>query len=348
MNESLAERLAALPAGMIDMHTHVVDPRLARMPRSDGLPVVEQTSDDRLEIWLNGTLYRVVDDRCWRLESRLRDMDREGVAAHVLSPMPVMLCSDQPADVATAVATLHNDLMAELVAEVPSRFLGMGMVPLQDPRAAIEELRRCIDDLSFVGIEIPTKVGPLELTDPALEPFFTYAAEREALIFVHPVDQALDARFAKLGIGFGLGMPTETAVAMARWLTSDVADRTRGLRLVLAHGGGVLPAALGRLERGQQLAGGAQGGSATERATELWADSLTYDAPSLELAARRFGPAHIVLGTDYPFDAREVPAGRVLHSLSAPLDATTVGRTNVVQLLGAQPSAAFAPRAATP
>lgn len=333
MNGSIGDRLARLPTGMIDVHTHVVDPRLASLPQSAGLPVLTRTSDDRLEIWLDQKLYRVVDDRCWLVESRLRDMDSEGVAAQVLSPMPVMLCHDQPADLATAVATLHNDLMAELVAEAPDRFFGLGMVPLQDPESAVAELCRCLDELDFVGVEIATRAGALELTDPMLEPFFTCAAERGAVVFVHPVDQALDARFAKLGIGFGLGMPTETAVALASWVTSGVSDRIPDLRLLLAHGGGVLPAALGRLERGQQLRGDTTDRSATERAARLWADSLTYDAAALELAARGFGSAHIVLGTDYPFDAREAPAGKVLQSMSAPLDCATVGRANAIQLL---------------
>ncbi|THJ52901.1 hypothetical protein E7Y31_18580, partial [Candidatus Frankia alpina] len=35
----------------------------------------------------------------------------------------------------------------------------------------------------------------------------------------------------------------------------------------------------------------------------------TYDAASLELAMERFGADHVLLGTDYPFAARESPPG---------------------------------------
>src|ERR1700761_4142827 len=76
-------------------------------------------------------------------------------------------------------------------------------------------------------------------------------------------------RLGKLGVGFGLGRPAETAAAAA---------------------GGTGPATL-----------------ATARARRL-----CYDAPALRLAAGRFGPGRVVLGTDYPFDAREQPAGAVL------------------------------------
>jgi aminocarboxymuconate-semialdehyde decarboxylase len=88
-------------------------------------------------------------------------------------------------------------------------------VPLQDPQASVRELQRCVGELGFAGVEIGTRVGELELTDPRLEPFFRAAAELGALVFVHPVDQTLDPRLARMGIGFGLGMPAETAVAGA-------------------------------------------------------------------------------------------------------------------------------------
>ena len=312
----LASRLAALPPGQIDLHTHAIDPDLPDIgQRHEGtFPVVRRIAPDRAQILIDGKPYREVDDRSWSAEARIKDMDAEGVAAQVVSVTPATLCHAEPADGARALAAAQNDFLARLAAAAPDRLLAFGCVPLQDPQAAVKELRRCIRDLGFAGVEIGTRVGDLDLTDPRFVPFFRKAEELGAVVFVHPVDRTLDPRLARLKIGFGLGMPGETATAAAAIVTSDLLDQVPRLKLLLAHGGGTLPSALARLVKGQRMAGETDPERlATTRAQELWCDSLTYDVPALHLANERFGPDHVVLGTDYPFDAREQPAGAVLR-----------------------------------
>jgi aminocarboxymuconate-semialdehyde decarboxylase len=312
----LASRLASLPPGQIDLHTHAIDPDLPDVGQhhEGTFPVVRRTGPDRAQIFMDGRLYREVDDRCWSAEARVKDMDAEGVATQVVSATPATLCHGEPADGARALATAQNDFLARLAAAAPDRFLAFGCVPLQDPQAAVTELRRCRKDLGFAGVEIGTRVGDLELTDPRFVPFFRAAEELGVVVFVHPVDRTLEPRLARLKIGFGLGMPGETATAAAGIVTSDLLDEVPRLKMLLAHGGGTLPSALARLVKGQRMAGEADPERlATARARRLWCDSLTYDVPALRLASERFGPDHVVLGTDYPFDAREQPAGAVLQ-----------------------------------
>jgi len=92
--------------------------------------------------------YRVVDSRCWSAQARIKDMDAEGVAAQVVSANPVTLVPrGEPAAGAAALACAQNDFMARLVAEGTRRLLGLGCVPMQDPGAAIAELRRCVTEL---------------------------------------------------------------------------------------------------------------------------------------------------------------------------------------------------------
>jgi aminocarboxymuconate-semialdehyde decarboxylase len=328
----LASRLTALPPGQIDLHTHAIDPDLPGIgQRHEGtFPVVRRIAPDRAQILIDGKPYREVDDRSWSAEARVKDMDAEGVAAQVVSVTPATLCHAEPADGARALAAAQNDFLARLVAAAPDRLLAFGCVPLQDPQAAVKELRQCMKDRGFAGVEIGTRVGDLELTDPSFVPFFRAAEELGAVVFVHPVDRTLDPRLARLRIGFGLGMPGETATAAAAIVTSDLLDQVPRLKLLLAHGGGTLQSALARLVKGQRMAGETDPERlATTRAQKLWCDSLTYDAPALRLATERFGPDHVVLGTDYPFDAREQPAGAVLRETKRHDDA----RANALALL---------------
>ena len=334
------ERLTALPAGMVDVHTHAIDPDLPDVGQHHpgAFPRVERLAADRLAIYMDGRLYREVDERAWSLKARLQDMDAEGVAAQLLSAMPGTLCHEAPSSGAAALATLQNDFLARMVDACPRRFSALGAVPLQDVELAITELRRCVLDLGFVGVEIGTRVGHIELADPALRPFFHAAAALGVMVFVHPVDRTLDPRLTGLGLGFGLGMPLETAVAAAGVLTSDLLVEIPELVLVLAHGGGALPSVLPRVDFGQhvlgQLGDGAVPPLAGARA--LWSDSLTYDPAALRLTVERFGRDHVLLGTDYPFTAREVPPGRVLQGDAAPFDprlVAAVSRDNALALM---------------
>jgi aminocarboxymuconate-semialdehyde decarboxylase len=319
------------PEGCVDAHTHAVPDRLPDLSGFPGRwPSVERLDVDRARILLDGVPYREIDDRCWSASRRLADMDADGVAVQVLSPIPVTLCHDQPAEGAAALASAQNDFLAELVALAPDRFRALGAVPLQSPGRAVDELLRCVDELGFLGVEISTRVGELELSDAAFDPFFDVAADRSALVFVHPVDQTLDPRLARLGIGFGLGMPVETATAAAALLTRR--PRRPGVRLCLAHGAGALPSILPRLDRGALLAGRGDKSLPSARARDLWCDSLTYDAASLQLAVARFGAGHVLLGTDYPFAARESPPGAVLSGLDGRLRAA-VARENALAVL---------------
>lgn len=317
------ERLANLAHGQIDVHTHAIDPDLPDMSveYSGSYPTVERSGAQTAQMLIDGRPYRKIDHRCWSTAARLRDMDAEGVAVQVLSPIPVTMCHEQPADGVAALARLQNDFLAEMVAEAPRRFLALGAVPLQDPARAIAEMNRCIIELGFLGIEIGTRVGDLELTDPLFEPFFEAASALSAIVLVHPVDRTLDPRLGALGFGFGLGMPTETSIAAAALLAAGTLEHAPEVRLVLAHAGGSLPALLPRLDRGQLLV---NPDIDPERlfsalARQLWCDSLTYDVASLELVLSRFGAGHVVLGTDYPFAAREEPAGAVFAGFEAEL-----------------------------
>lgn len=303
-------------SGLVDVHTHAIPADLDE-PLSEhkgwAWPSVRRVDERTARIYLGGVPYRTIDDRCWSVERRLADMDAEGVAIQVLSPVPITLCHDAPADGAARLAGAMNDFLAGMVQTDPHRFRALGAVPLQDPEAAIDEMYRCMA-AGFVGVEIGTRVGDRELSDPHFDEFFAAAAAMSALVLVHPVDTMIDPRARDLGIAFGAGMPAETGAAAAGWLVSGALTRRPAVRLCLAHGGGSLPWLLPRLDVGVQLADENHPDQLlpSTLARMFYSDSLTYDAGSLQLSVDRFGAGHVLLGTDYPFAARESPAGAVL------------------------------------
>jgi hypothetical protein len=86
--------------GLIDLHTHAIAPSLpdlAAMAPWAHWPSVEQIGETEARILVGGRPYRNIDSRCWSASRRLADMDAEGVALQVVSPVPVTLCHDAPA-----------------------------------------------------------------------------------------------------------------------------------------------------------------------------------------------------------------------------------------------------------
>jgi aminocarboxymuconate-semialdehyde decarboxylase len=324
---------------LIDAHTHAIPPSLPDLESVvpwGRWPSVERVTATAARITVGDRLYRDVDDRCWSADRRLADMDADRVAVQVVSPVPVTLCHDAPADGAAVLARAQNNFLARLTARRPERLRALGAVPLQDPARAIAELHRCVTRLGFLGVEIGTRVGGRELGDASFDPFFDAAAELGAIILVHPADTALDPRLTALGVAFWAGMPTETGIAAAILLASGALLRRRpGARLCLAHGGGTLPWLLPRLNVGELIR---NPDTPPDRlpgalARSLHADSLTYDTESLLLAVHRYGPGHVLLGTDYPFAARETPAGTVLGGIPDPALREAIGSANARSLI---------------
>ncbi|WOQ17251.1 amidohydrolase family protein [Raineyella sp. W15-4] len=301
--------------GMVDVHTHVFDPDLPDLNVADGgsLPSVERLSGVAIRVYHRGRPYRLLDERAWSPAARLRDMDASDVAVQVLSPTPVTLCQDAGVEEATELATHQNAFLTSLVAAAPDRFVAFGHVPFQVPATAAAMLEELMGRPEFVGVEIGPQVGDLPLSHESYAPFWDAAERTGAVVFLHPVDHCIDPRIVRTGASFGLGMPTETAIAAADLLLNGVLAVRPGLRVLLAHGGGSLPSVLPRLAHGQRILPiAATAPSVMDLAARLWADSLTYDPTSLALAVERFGAGHLVVGSDYPFSAMEVPLGAVL------------------------------------
>jgi len=332
------------------VHTHAIDddlPNLRSAYPHDLWPSVDRTGETEAHLLFGGQPYRQIDHRCWSPKARIIDMDREGVGMQVLSPIPVTFCYRSSAAGAAELASAQNDFFARITHQYPTRFAALGAVALQDPDRAVDEMRRCMRHRGFLGVEIGTRVGDTELADPSLDQFFAIAGELGALILVHPSDQDLPARVTELGLGFGAGMPLEAALAAAALIVSGALARRPGVRICLAHGGGALPALIGRLDKGAIVAGmPADSPHLPSRlARRLWCDSLTYNREALLAAIEVFGRDHVVFGSDYPFAAMPEPLEDIVATLSADLH-RRICHTNLEEHYGAVPGSGTDPLSA--
>lgn len=324
----LTTERTTLPAG-VDIHAHYFGPDLGdalahvRDPR---WPVLVRAGRGSGSIMLGDRLFRAARSALWDVEQRLAELDAAGVALQLISPVPVMLAYWADERVATECARATNDSIAAAVGQSRGRLAGLGTVPLPHIDAAVEELRRAMVDLGLAGVEIGTQIAGEDLDSPRLTPFFAAAEALGAAVFVHPTDGGGGViRRAGQPYDFGLGMITDTAVAATALVFGGVLERFPGLRVALAHGCGTFGWAYPRLSLGARIFDGADQDRLDELVRSLWVDSLVFDPEHLRLLVRRFGPGHVMLGTDYPFVPGQLEGARSFLSAAESFGALGAG-----------------------
>lgn len=317
----------------IDFHTHVVPelPDFGQVhgdPRWPGFEIDGQVG----RLSRDGRVVRTVPPSSWSLEARIEDMDAAGIDRQVLSPLPPLVCDWAEPSLAVAWADALNESLAGMVRAHPTRFHGLGTVPLHDPDGALAVLERA-HGFGLQGVEIGTTAGELELDHPDLREFFVEAARLGMVMFVHPLllgaESTWTTRITGTEVTFGLGMPSDTAIAAAKLVFGGVVADSPGLRICLAHGGGTFVWALTRLRR---LWDSGHERPVAELVRNLFVDSVVYEPANVAYLRDVLGADKIVFGTDYPLPAQDDLRGGVLARLSGD-EAEQVWGANATRLL---------------
>jgi gamma-resorcylate decarboxylase len=317
--------------GKIALEEHFLTPALERCVADVGWEPAE---------------WRGVLDRLEDVDVRLDEMDRLGIERAVLS-----LGSDGIqgiADVADAVATAReaNDSLAEIVAGRPDRFVGLAALPLQDPRAAAEEIERAVRELGCKGALVSgyTSAGDSETgayyDEEQYLPFWERVAALAVPLYLHPRNPLPGQRRIYEGRSELLG-PTwafavETGTHALRLITSGLFDRFPDLTVVLGHLGENLPFAIARLD---QRLGHVKGIRLERSPREVLRENFyvttsgNYHTPSLVGILLELSADRVLFAVDYPFE-RMSDAVEWFDSLPiSELDRLKIGRTNAQRLL---------------
>lgn len=181
-------------------------------------------------------------------------MDKYGIDMQVLSIGGRAVQNDP--DTARAVHNAHyaNDVLYSITQRYPDRFKAFGLLAMQDPMAAAEELERCVKELGFVGIML---FGPTNFSyydEPKYYPVWAKLEELNVPLYLHAASPEADQVRMYEGYDELLGLTWNwgvfTATHALRIMFGGIFDRFPKAQLILGHMGEGLPYLLGRLDEG--------------------------------------------------------------------------------------------------
>jgi uncharacterized protein len=243
--------------------------------------------------------------------ARLADMDAEGIDQAVLFPsVGLYFWALSDAAAADDIARAYNDWLSSYCAADPHRLFGAAMLPMQDPGAAVAELRRAHDVLGFPAAFVrPNPCCGRSLSDRAYEPVWEAAEETGMAIGVHEGSSVIlptlgaDRPFNPLVL-HAVSHSFEQMLACAQLIAFGVLERHPGLRVVfLESGGGWAPFWTERLDEQAESFGEFCPEMVLTPseyfARQCWI-SFEVDERTLPVLAPLVGERRVVWGSDYP------------------------------------------------
>jgi len=246
-------------------------------------------------------------------ELRLAAMDRAGIARSVLSLAGPGVQVEPDAKIACRKARDANDFLAREIEKQPDRYYGFAHLPMQDARAAADELERCQRELKFCGAMINGHTNGQYLDHPSLQPFWDRAQALGAAIYIHPTDPVTPSR--ALDGHTGLRRATwewgfETGSHALRLVFGGLFDRFPRTKIILGHLGETLPYLLWRFDSRAKLYGVKLAKPPSQYIKENFVVTTSgmCSAEPLTCAISALGPDRVMFAADYPFEATEEAA----------------------------------------
>ncbi len=306
----------------IDLHCHYLNPEVQAkiMPLNPGQYEPAVRFANALTREVNVQQMQERGPKLSSIEARLRDMDRMGIDIQAVSPAPNQCCYWPEPGFGAELARMVNDRLAEICATWPERFVALGTVPLQNVELAVAELERCVKKLGLRGVEILPNVNGMDLTDPrlGLERFFARVQELDVVIFMHPLGYTQGERLLDHYFNNVIGNPLETTVAVSHLIFDGMMARNPKLKIVLPHAGGYLAHYWARMDHAHRARADCRTVIKKPPSTYLkkfYFDTIAFDPQMLRHLVTQYGPRHVVLGTDYPYDMGEKNPLRLIHKV---------------------------------
>jgi aminocarboxymuconate-semialdehyde decarboxylase len=317
-------------APVIDVHAHVT-PQRFQAAVADGKDWHGMTADA-------GELGNPAN--LWNPARRIEEMDKDGVDIQVVSPTDCFYAYERDPAQTAAIAADANEEMAEMVRDHPTRFRGIGTLPMQDVGLATKEMARSMNELGLSGFMIDDHVNNSTYDEDVFADFWAAAEELGAYILVHQFQPTVvAARTEKYFLLNSIGNLVDRALTFGTLVYGGVMDRHPDLKVVLAHAGGYVPFAIDRIDKGWEMWPEERGKSEAPPSTyidKFYYDTVTFTERNLRFMIDVVGIDRVVFGTDFPAPMQVVDPVRWIETVDCLTDAEreAILRTNPAKMLG--------------
>ena len=280
---------------VIALEEHYSDPAISKLVNPNAAP---------------GGMYANLVPRLNDLgELRLKEMDEAGIDFTVISHAPSAIHTiDAPTAVTLAKAT--NDRLHQAVVAHPTRFAGFGALPMSDPKAAADELERCVNKLGFVGAMIHGRTQGVFHDNPKFWPVFERAQALDVPIYLHPgVPHEAMAEayyndylkdFPALG-NAAWGYTIDTATQILRMILSGLFVKYPKLKIIVGHQGEGMPFLVDRVNEAVNR-GPKQCAFKEHFCNNFWiTTSGHFSTPALTCTLMEVGIDRVLFSVDWPF-----------------------------------------------
>jgi uncharacterized protein len=251
----------------------------------------------------------------------LKAMDREGIdlaivfrtrGAHLIA-----LDGLEP-DLSAAICRAFNNWLSEFCATDRARLKPTAILPLHDPKQAVEEARRSVRELGAVAVVVSNHpVNGRAWYDPAYEPLWAEAERLGVPVAFHGIQMAyqehLGRRFMdNFVMAHAVAHPLEQMMALGSLLTGGVFERYPHLKAAFLEGScSWVPWWLWTLDERVEKFGDDERFHLTMRPSEYfqrncWV-SVDPDEDVVRHALPSMGDDNIVISTDWPHDDSAYP-----------------------------------------
>lgn len=305
------------------MHTHILPkdiPDFAKKFGYEGFIKLHHHRQGWARMMQGEKFFREINENCWDPKVRIEEYAKYNTQVQVVCTIPVMFSYWAKPEDGLDVSRFLNDHIAEIVAQYPKNYVGLGTLPMQDVDMAIKELERLKYECKMPGIQIGSNINNINLGDEKLYPIFEACEKLDMAVLVHPWEMMGQEHMSKYWLPWLVGMPAETARSIASLIFSGVMEKLPDLRFCFAHAGGSFIPTIGRLEHGYNcrpdLVAIDNPVNPREYLGKFWVDSATHDPELLEYILKKQGSKKVCLGTDYPFPLGDLEIGTFIEQMN--------------------------------
>ncbi|MEZ4416387.1 MAG: amidohydrolase family protein [Gemmatimonadota bacterium] len=287
---------------IIDFHNHYYPPEyLEELRRGSSRYRITEDADGNPVLHSPGD-YNIVVPGHRDAAFRTTVLDDAGVDRQVITFTAPGTAMETP-ERAVELCRIVNDALAKVVATYPDRYATLATLPMQDPQAATAELLRVMDELGLKGAMLYSNASGVALSDRRFWPLYEKAAERDAVLYIHPTYPVGVEAMTEYMLMPMVGFLMDTTLAAASLVYSGTMERFQGIRWVLAHLGGAVPYMAERFDRGFEAYPECREHIRTppsEQLSRCYYDTVNFNPDALAFTIRFAGVDRILAGSDYP------------------------------------------------